>query len=147
MRLLIKSILLWLALAFVAAGPAHALLPPPQAEFGGCYTPKYRVMGYAENASGRFTFCAELKRQLAMGCDVRGEEIASGQGKFLSADPLGHAASMDLYSYCNGDPVNGLDPDGRIGKNAIEDVGNAFSSLIPTDYENGPSQFTSGNTS
>ena len=35
-------------------------------------------------------------------------------GTFLSADPLGHAASMDLYSYCNGDPVNNFDPDGRI---------------------------------
>jgi RHS repeat-associated protein len=45
-------------------------------------------------------------------------------GRFLSADPLGHAASMDLYSYANGDPVNGLDPDGRLGKNAIEDVYN-----------------------
>jgi hypothetical protein len=35
-------------------------------------------------------------------------------GRFLSADPLGHDASMDLYSYCNGDPVNNLDPDGRL---------------------------------
>jgi RHS repeat-associated protein len=34
-------------------------------------------------------------------------------GTFLSCDPLGHAASMDLYSYCNGDPINGFDADGR----------------------------------
>jgi RHS repeat-associated protein len=34
-------------------------------------------------------------------------------GRFLSADPLGHGASMDLYSYCGGDPNNGLDPTGR----------------------------------
>ncbi len=34
-------------------------------------------------------------------------------GRFLSADPLGNAASMSLYDYCSGDPVNGLDPDGR----------------------------------
>jgi RHS repeat-associated protein len=39
---------------------------------------------------------------------------APESGTFLSADPLGHAACMDLYSYCNGDPVNNLDPDGRI---------------------------------
>jgi RHS repeat-associated protein len=32
----------------------------------------------------------------------------------LSPDPLGHAASMDLYSFCNGDPVNNFDPDGRL---------------------------------
>ncbi len=66
-------------------------------------------MGHAENAPGRFAFCPELKLQLAMGCDVRGEAIASGQG-----------------DYCNGDPVNGLDPDGRFGKNAIEDVDNVL---------------------
>ena len=34
-------------------------------------------------------------------------------GRFLSADPMGHDSSMSLYDYCNGDPVNGLDPDGR----------------------------------
>ena len=34
-------------------------------------------------------------------------------GSFLSADPLGHGASLSLYDYCGGDPINGLDPDGR----------------------------------
>jgi RHS repeat-associated protein len=38
---------------------------------------------------------------------------AQDTGEFLSADPLGHAACMDLYSYASGDPVNRLDPDGR----------------------------------
>lgn len=37
-------------------------------------------------------------------------------GRFLSADPMGHGASMSLYDYCNGDPVNCFDPDGREGK-------------------------------
>src|SRR5882724_10954643 len=37
-------------------------------------------------------------------------------GRFLTPDPLGHDASMDLYSFANGDPVNQFDPDGRIGK-------------------------------
>jgi RHS repeat-associated protein len=37
-------------------------------------------------------------------------------GHFLSPDPLGHSASMDLYSFCNGDPLNRFDPDGRFGK-------------------------------
>jgi RHS repeat-associated protein len=37
-------------------------------------------------------------------------------GRFISSDPMGHGASMDLYSYANGDPVNGLDPDGRCQK-------------------------------
>ena len=43
-------------------------------------------------------------------------------GKFLSPDPLGHAASWDLYSYCNGDPINNIDPDGRFGKGAATGV-------------------------
>ncbi|MBM3610442.1 MAG: RHS repeat-associated core domain-containing protein, partial [Alphaproteobacteria bacterium] len=34
-------------------------------------------------------------------------------GRFISPDPLGHSSSLGLYDYCNGDPVNGLDPDGR----------------------------------
>jgi RHS repeat-associated protein len=34
-------------------------------------------------------------------------------GRFLNADPLGHPASLDLYSYCAGDPVNSFDADGR----------------------------------
>ncbi|MBI5396095.1 MAG: RHS repeat-associated core domain-containing protein [Verrucomicrobia bacterium] len=44
-------------------------------------------------------------------------------GRFLSPDPLGHEASMDLYSYANGDPVNFMDPDGRFGKNAAASQG------------------------
>jgi len=39
-------------------------------------------------------------------------------GRFLSADPLGHAASWSLYDFANGDPVNQFDPDGRFGKGA-----------------------------
>jgi len=27
-------------------------------------------------------------------------------GRFLNADPLGHNASMDLYSFCGGNPLN-----------------------------------------
>jgi len=34
-------------------------------------------------------------------------------GRFLSVDPLGHAASRSLYDFCNGDPVNYFDADGR----------------------------------
>jgi RHS repeat-associated protein len=37
-------------------------------------------------------------------------------GRFVSPDPLGHAASLSLYDYAGNDPVNGMDPDGRLGK-------------------------------
>jgi RHS repeat-associated protein len=50
----------------------------------------------------------------------------SEAGRFLSPDPKGHAASWDLYSYANGDPVNGMDPDGRIGKAVLQDRLSAY---------------------
>ena len=37
-------------------------------------------------------------------------------GRFLSPDPLSHAASWDLYSFARNDPVNFFDPDGRFGQ-------------------------------
>lgn len=37
-------------------------------------------------------------------------------GRFVSADPYGHGASLSLYDYANGDPVNFIDADGRLGK-------------------------------
>jgi hypothetical protein len=38
-------------------------------------------------------------------------------GRFLSADPLGQAASPSLYDFAGGDPVNSFDPDGRCQQN------------------------------
>ncbi|MGC9944001.1 MAG: RHS repeat-associated core domain-containing protein, partial [Verrucomicrobiota bacterium] len=54
-------------------------------------------------------------------------------GHFLSPDPLGHAGSMDLHSFCNGDPVNCFDPTGRFGKGAVAGVGDLM------DFSGGPS--------
>jgi RHS repeat-associated protein len=43
-------------------------------------------------------------------------------GTFLSADPLGHPASLSLYDYCASDPINRVDPDGRVAKVASQSV-------------------------
>jgi RHS repeat-associated protein len=40
-------------------------------------------------------------------------------GRFLSPDPAGHGASLSLYDYAGGDPVNFVDPDGRLQKESI----------------------------
>jgi RHS repeat-associated protein len=45
-------------------------------------------------------------------------------GRFLSPDPKGQAASMSLYDYANGDPVNNFDPDGRAGIGNIQGLSN-----------------------
>jgi RHS repeat-associated protein len=37
----------------------------------------------------------------------------SSSGRFLSPDPYGHAASLSLYDYAGGDPINFVDPTGR----------------------------------
>lgn len=37
-------------------------------------------------------------------------------GRWLSPDPVGHAGSLSLYDYCDNDPLNVSDPDGRFGK-------------------------------
>jgi RHS repeat-associated protein len=51
---------------------------------------------------------------------------APDSGTFISPDPLGHASSMDLYQFCNGDPVNRFDADGRcasqLGQGAVADL-------------------------
>ncbi len=57
-------------------------------------------------------------------------------GRFLSPDPLGHDAGLDLYAYCNGDPVNGLDPDGR----CVEKIG-AAGSIIASAAFGGPAAY------
>ncbi len=41
-------------------------------------------------------------------------------GRFRSPDPLGHAACMDLYSFCGGDPLNRFDPDGRMSARSTQ---------------------------
>ena len=41
------------------------------------------------------------------------------EGRFISPDPFGHAASMDLYSFANGDPINFVDQTGRGAESAV----------------------------
>lgn len=46
--------------------------------------------------------------------------------RWLSPDSLGHEASLSLYEFCNNDPLNVFDPDGRFGKGVLEGGGNAI---------------------
>ena len=43
-------------------------------------------------------------------------ELASSRSRFISTDPLGHAATPDLYSFAAGDPINVGDPTGRFNQ-------------------------------
>jgi RHS repeat-associated protein len=58
-------------------------------------------------------------------------------GHFLSPDPLGHGASMDLYSFCGGDPVNRFDPTGRFGKGNFDQGSQALGTSFKDAREYG----------
>jgi hypothetical protein len=44
---------------------------------------------------------------------------------------FGHASSMDLYSFCNGDPLNKFDPTGRFGKQ----IADSFSQIGDSSFD------------
>jgi RHS repeat-associated protein len=60
-------------------------------------------------------------------------------GRWLSPDPVGHAGSLSLYDYCDNDPLNVFDPDGRFGKG----VSSGWSGSIAANAPNS-SAFTTG---
>ena len=132
LRLVVLGLLIFVA----GALPLCASIPQNRIQ-NALPTPiRNRVMGFAHSASGRHWFEGRLRLEIATGCVVSGVENASVRRYFLSPDPLGHGASMDLYSYCNGDPVNGLDPDGRFGKAGNGQANDLF--YNGPDYSQGP---------
>ncbi len=50
-------------------------------------------------------------------------EFNPANGTWISADPLGHAASWSLHSYANGNPIEYTDPTGRIATKFAQDTG------------------------
>ena len=62
-------------------------------------------------------------------------------GRWLSPDPLGHNGSLSLYDYCDNDPVNVFDPDGRFGKDVLPEIGANFTN-IGIGMQNAKDQFS-----
>jgi RHS repeat-associated protein len=62
-------------------------------------------------------------------------------GRFLSPDPFGHTASISLYDYAANDPINALDPDGRLQKmpqnvqDAARNYGRLYGEMLKYRYD------------
>ena len=46
---------------------------------------------------------------------MRTRYYAPGLGRFVCRDPIGFAGGINLYAYCDGDPINYWDPSGLDG--------------------------------
>jgi RHS repeat-associated protein len=67
---------------------------------------------FFSNPSGRTLDRRHLPLRTAPGYRACGYKTASGRPKWLSRDPLGEYAGIDIYGYVLNDPVNGIDPFG-----------------------------------
>ena len=47
-----------------------------------------------------------------------------GTGKFINRDPIGYDGGMNLYGFCEGNPINESDPDGTQGSSGSPDPNN-----------------------
>jgi len=80
--------------------------PPQQA------TPKNSRLGFFGTPSGRTSSRRHLPHGTALGYRGCGYKTASGRPKWLSRDPMGEYAGINLYGYVGGDPINWGDPQG-----------------------------------
>lgn len=72
-----------------------------------------RVSGGALAELNRFRFSTKLTDEFT-GLSYYGYRYYSAStGRWLNSDPLGEAGGLNLYGFVSGDPINGIDPDGR----------------------------------
>src|SRR5207244_1319187 len=51
-------------------------------------------------------------------------------GSFLSSDPVWNSRDPNYFTFAGGDPVNGFDPDGRVGKALYQTAGSYGQGII-----------------
>ena len=127
----LRKLFLCLTLLFLATVSGTATSWSP-VRVGG-YGP---VLGYQSPTLTPSTLLADTLAWRSRGIDPSGFYCLGARyydpvaGHFLSPDPLGHAASMDLHSFCGGDPINRFDPTDEIGK-SIESFGESVEAQMP----------------
>lgn len=67
-------------------------------------------------------------------CLAQYREYSSGFGRWISRDPIGEKGGIDLYEYCNADPVDQEDPSGLLSD---QDLANMLAEeLLPSALNN-----------
>lgn len=76
---------------------------------------EYPVLWYVQGPTNQFRFAGKhgYQRNDDIGMDLLGARFYIPKlGRFLTRDPIGHAGGLNLYAYCNNNPMNSVDPDG-----------------------------------
>ena len=94
----------WSAAQFLAWGAAPGWSTPPQ----DGTKPLHELLGYRG-------LTVDPTGYVQQGLRAYDPQV----GRWLSPDPVGHAGSLSLYDYCDNDPLNVFDPDGRFGKGVV----------------------------
>ena len=99
------------------AAPDHAptLAAPGRRRPPQRATQKNSRRGFFGSPSGRTLSRRHLPHGTAPGYRACGYKTASGRPKWLSRDPLGEYAGINIYGYVLNDPVNGVDLFGLCG--------------------------------
>ncbi len=107
----------WSSAQFLAWGPAPGWGTPP---LDGT-KPLHELLGYRG-------LSVDPPGYIQQGLRAYDTQV----GRWLSPDPMGHAASLSLYDYCDNDPLNVFDSDGRFGKGVSSGTTGSVSSSSPS---------------
>ncbi|MBR4613739.1 MAG: RHS repeat-associated core domain-containing protein [Kiritimatiellae bacterium] len=99
------------------------------------YGPFGELIGSSGGMAGAFSFRYMTKRwDEAIGLyDFGSRWYSTALRRWISRDPLGEDAGLNLYTFCDTDPVNKIDPNGCIPLDTIWDLANVVYDICVGD--------------